>query len=143
MKLKELTNLTLYAGMSMWPTFKPGDALLLDDLNPSELAVGDVVVFLPSHSARHPGSLVCHRIIAIETTGGMLWFTTQGDYNRKPDIKWSEEQLVGRVVEVSPASGKSHKKIGGRFTGWRRRNRFSLRRILRSVARRMRKLQPK
>lgn len=86
---------------SMEPLISPGDMAIVADVDPEELAVGDVIEF------RRESYQVLHRIVAIdEEADGTRIFTTQGDANNAPDEETvSQEDVTGRLVTAVPALG--------------------------------------
>jgi signal peptidase len=91
---------------SMYPTFITGDIIIVQKVNPSDLRVGDVIVFNRPYS----DTPVVHRIIQIVNEGNSLEFKVKGDFNPIPDFylvkesdilgKWTgyKIQLVGIVI---------------------------------------------
>ena len=103
LKLVTGTNvpLAIVEGYSMWPTYDDGDILLVIGATPSDLKVGDVIIY------RKDGTLVVHRIVDKSFRDGKWFFQTQGDNNPGPDdCLVSEDQVVGRVA------GKLIPKVG-------------------------------
>ncbi|HSX36730.1 MAG TPA: signal peptidase I [Patescibacteria group bacterium] len=98
-KFHHLRVLAVQTG-SMAPTFKPGDAVLVQKAHPASLAAGQVVSYI---SPADPTLLVSHRIVAINQQTGML--TTRGDHAARPDISFSPSLVVGRVSAVVPKFG--------------------------------------
>ncbi|MDI9619949.1 MAG: signal peptidase I [Candidatus Nezhaarchaeota archaeon] len=89
------TPISVVDGRSMEPTFYDGDIVLVVGVKPSELKVGDVIVYRASNG------LIIHRIIGVAVEGGRLFFTTKGDNNPVPDpMPVPEDRVVGRVVGV-------------------------------------------
>lgn len=78
------------AGISMWPTLKRGDRVLVAP-RAENLAVGDVVV------VRIGKRVLVHRVVERSACGRV---TTRGDFNTVPDPSVRIEQVVGRVVRV-------------------------------------------
>lgn len=64
---------------SMSPTFETGALIFIKDIDASTLQEGDVICFLSS------GTAITHRIVAVNTDGESLTFTTQGDANNSVD----------------------------------------------------------
>lgn len=77
-----------------------GDLLLVQEVDASELKVGDVISFVAS------GSVTTHRIVKITEEDGELQFTTKGDANNTIDqLPVFEHQLVGRYLLRIPKLG--------------------------------------
>jgi len=94
--------LAIVEGYSMWPTYDDGDILLVVRAIPSDLKVGDVIIY-----RKYDGTLVVHRIVDKSFIDGKWFFKTQGDNNLYPDpYLVSEDQVVGRVA------GKLVPKVG-------------------------------
>ncbi len=145
--IRNADNLIFYSGTSMWPTFRPGDRLVLKECDAATLRSGEVVVYRGRESDKaecraaegnhaDAAKLVCHRVRGVTEREGKVFVRTQGDCSRKVDPEWPAERLVGRVVEVSPVKGRSRKLRPAPFLGWRLRHRLSVRRVLRALARR-------
>jgi signal peptidase len=100
------TSLAVLTG-SMEPDIKPGDLVVtrgVDASNQNNLAVGDVIVFLP-----YPDdpTVVTHRIISISTSTTGVSYVTKGDNNNAPD-PWgpvAASHVRGEVVYVVPKVG--------------------------------------
>ena len=72
-------------GGSMSGTFEKGSVAFEQPVPVADLAVGDVITYLPPADSG-VGTLVTHRITAIEPgESGARIFTTQGDANPEPD----------------------------------------------------------
>jgi len=86
--------LAIVEGYSMWPTYDNGDILLIVGVDPSDLKVGDVIIY-----KKYDGTLVVHRIVDKSYMDGKWVFRTKGDNNSYPDPYpvW-EDQVVGRVA---------------------------------------------
>jgi signal peptidase len=95
-----LKLLTVQTG-SMRPTFKPGDALLLQRVDSSALKSGVVVSY---RSSRNPNELVTHRVSQVHQGQGS--FQTKGDALTVPDPTVRDSLLIGRVTTVLPGMGK-------------------------------------
>jgi len=90
------------AGGSMAPTIGVGSAVIVDPVDPSLLAVGDVVS-LRSGSER---AIFTHRITRVVDREGTVWIETQGDANRTPDPSISPAtNVIGRVSLAIPFAG--------------------------------------
>lgn len=144
--IKADDRLVFYSGRSMWPTFRPGDRLFIEECDAGSLRAGEVVVCrgtngqanvsLEGDDAGDPTRFICHRVLGVSERDGRTWVRTQGDCSQKPDPEWRGDRLVGRVVEVSPVNGNRRKLAPRPFLGWRLRHRLSWRRIARALLRR-------
>jgi len=95
------------SGISMEPAYKTGDVVLIKDVSPGDLKIGDVVVF----SAL--GSQFMHRIIEKHTgPDGDLMLVTQGDNVAKPDFAIHATQVRGKLVGEVPLLGSLSRLIG-------------------------------
>jgi ribosomal protein S18 acetylase RimI-like enzyme len=84
------------AGRSMYPTLWPGDRLTAELVWPAQLRVGDVLLI------RHRGRVICHRLIAMRETGAEPRLVTKGDGQDGCGDMTHADQVLGRVVAVSP-----------------------------------------
>ena len=90
------------AGPSMEPTLPIGAAVVLDQVPPSSLAVGDVVS-LRSGAER---AIFTHRIVRLAEQDGVLYLETQGDANPAPDPSLTPAiDVIGRVAVSIPYAG--------------------------------------
>lgn len=86
-------------GDSMEPTFGENDAVLVVEVDPAELKLGDIIVF--EHPTRPADPPKAHRIIEVGTLNGGYKFRTQGDNRSEPDRHWvSEDKIHGLVIGV-------------------------------------------
>lgn len=83
-------------GYSMFPTFSPGNRILIKPVRKGETPPpGTVVVFKDNKV------LVMHRLIKIVHPGNAVkQFITRGDCLPGPDLPWTIEQLIGIAVAV-------------------------------------------
>lgn len=90
---------------SMSPKLQVGDAIVADvDLDPEDIAVGDVIVFRSAEAAE---LIITHRVLSRQTTStGDVVFTTGGDANDAPDgTAVARDQVVGRLDQRLPKVG--------------------------------------
>lgn len=81
----------------MWPTFRPGDMLLLTSVQPNCIRPGDVISFHRWIQENNSFLLVVHRVQEQAADG----FITRGDNNTACDPQpVSGRELVGRVAFV-------------------------------------------
>lgn len=87
---------------SMEPAFSPGDLLIEQSIEPSEVKIGQVVTF------REPGTdrSITHRVRQVEAKGSRLVFTTKGDADNSVE-RWSiaANGELGQPVRRIPAIG--------------------------------------
>lgn len=88
-------RLIAIATNSMAPTYKRGDAVLIEYTKPEELQKGDILVF------KHDSIIVTHRIVNIKRKNDTYYFTTKGDANKNTDGYIStSDQVMGKVNYV-------------------------------------------
>lgn len=92
-------------GNSMLPLLREGDIVIITRVKPSEISIGDVIVF-----KTFTGTLVIHRVIGITVEDGRYYYVTKGDNNRFPDFAYfvdgkgvTYERVVGKVVGFNNA----------------------------------------
>lgn len=91
---------------SMEPAIPADSLLLVQRTEPEALQPGDVISFF-SPDPGLDGALNTHRIQRVETDGERIQFITKGDANLLEDQRPVEaQQLVGKVIFVSPTLGK-------------------------------------
>lgn len=89
-------------GPSMDPTFALGDAIVLDQVDAADLAVGDVVSLRTGPTQ----AVYTHRIIRIAELHDEVWIETKGDANPAPDPTITPATaVIGRVTHVVPRAG--------------------------------------
>jgi signal peptidase len=89
---------------SMTPGLSVGGMVFTREVDPAEVAVGDVITF--QHPSE-PTARVTHRVIAIDTSTGSPEFTTKGDANEDPDIDPVPASAVqGRLWFSVPEIGR-------------------------------------
>ena len=86
---------------SMVPTLSVGELVVVQEVAPEAISVGDVItVKLAS------GATVTHRVVAIVETDGPPMFQTRGDANGGPDpVNVTSDQVVGRLAWHLPFVG--------------------------------------
>ena len=95
--------LAVVEGTSMLPNYHDKDLVVLQGVSPSEIKVGDVIVYQQPYNY---DNLIIHRVIEINTGGSQIFFRAKGDNNLAPD-PWliPEDQVVGKVIFHVPAVG--------------------------------------
>lgn len=71
-------------GTSMQPTLSENDLIMWVEVNPSELRVGDIILF--KHPTVPSIDNVAHRIVEVDVQDGEYEFRTAGDNNSGPDL---------------------------------------------------------
>ena len=97
---------------SMEPAYMTGDLVYVKLIDPDELEIGDVITF---RRADKQEILITHRIIDIQETGDIRFFTTLGDNNHGLINDWetdfSEDLIIGKVTGKSVWLGKAYNGI--------------------------------
>lgn len=81
---------------SMTPKYQVGDVILVKEVNPDSIQIGDDVTYQGKVGSMK-GMLVTHRVIDIEEVDGKRIFHTKGIANNSEDPVVSEEQINGVV----------------------------------------------
>ena len=82
---------------SMVPKYEVGDILVAKSVDPSQIKVGDDVVYLGNKDT-FVGKVVTHQVIAINEENGKYTFHTKGIANDIEDPEVSEDQIYGVIV---------------------------------------------
>ncbi len=89
---------------SMYPDIKSGDLIICHTEDPEEIEVGDVISFFDP--ASHGGSIVTHKVVAINEEDGKVTWTTRGIANNTDDtVPVSPSDLVGVYRSRIPGLG--------------------------------------
>jgi signal peptidase len=88
---------------SMAPQISKGDAVMIKDIEPNNVKVGQVIVF---RDPEQKDEMIIHRVVAVEPSGQAILFTTKGD-NNPVDDDWrvSTGEIVGAVGLHVPRFG--------------------------------------
>jgi len=81
-------------GSSMLPSLFPGDVLTFRQCSPSEIVVGDIVLFL------REGRCFIHRVAERKAVGGDSRILTRGDALPACDAPVGETEVLGRLMAV-------------------------------------------
>ena len=87
-------------GTSMHPEYEPGDLILIEEVSPSDIKVGDVIVYTVPPMVRKVYNypvVVAHRVIKVDTTKGITSFRTEGDNTGEDPFTVRPEDLRGQV----------------------------------------------
>ena len=93
-------------GTSMEPEFKAGNLILIEEVSPSEVKVGDVIVFEVPAAVREYYNyppLVAHRIIKVNEQ--MVSFRTKGDNTGEDPFTVRAQDIKGTVGQQIPYLG--------------------------------------
>lgn len=93
---KTRTGVFQYRGASMYGTFRPGDMLVVREVDFDAVCPGDVIAFRAPDSDTN-NNLIVHRVLE-RTYKGLI---TQGDACHEPDDTCVQaDDLLGRVIQV-------------------------------------------
>lgn len=82
---------------SMEPVMSPGDAIIIEDVEPTNIQEGDIITF----GGGVDSSPTTHRVIEVTQQDGTLAFRTEGDANEDPDSSLvTPDEIQGRVMSV-------------------------------------------
>ena len=82
---------------SMIPTYQVGDVLISKTIDPSDVKVGDNIVYIGMKSD-FAGKIVTHQVIQIEESEGNKIFHTKGIANEVEDPTIAGNQILGKVI---------------------------------------------
>ncbi|MCE7735477.1 MAG: signal peptidase I, partial [Candidatus Heimdallarchaeota archaeon] len=94
---------------SMWPTYFQGDLFVLEDANPDDIVLGDVIVYENSS-----GDKIIHRVIDVVIINNQYFFRVKGDNpisNSTPDPSTNlttliaSDSVLGKIVYRIPYLG--------------------------------------
>lgn len=89
----------VYSG-SMMPDIDTGDIVLIGDVTPESIVIGDIIQF------RSENISIIHRVIEIYKSDGSFLFITKGDANDNPDSDpIVPDQIMGKVQFTIPKLG--------------------------------------
>jgi signal peptidase I len=82
-------------GGSMRPLIRNGEVVLVKQVNPQDVKLGDALLFV-----NESGKAVLHRVIKIKKSTQKLSFMMQGDHSSRPDGWMSEKLILGKLMMV-------------------------------------------
>ena len=85
---------------SMTPVFKPGDAVVVNEVATKSIKPGDIISYV---SPQDPSLIITHRLLSIDSKTG--WLTTAGDANNVKDSAFPPRFVIGKVIAVAPKFG--------------------------------------
>ncbi|MBQ6992491.1 MAG: signal peptidase I [Clostridia bacterium] len=80
------------ASDSMFPSYQRGDAVIFEDVEVSNIKVGDILVFSNNNQ------VVTHRVAKIKESENKLYFYTKGDANNSLDVEPVKQENVLGIV---------------------------------------------
>ena len=81
-------------GASMYPTIRDGDIVIVSAVSARNIVRGDVLL------CRHDKRVLAHRVVAVTTCDGALFFELRGDAKGSSDAPVGASAVVGRVISV-------------------------------------------
>ena len=100
---------------SMNPKYKINDVIIVRDVNPDKLKVGDDIAYKGERGGLE-GILVSHRIIKIEKTkDGTRRFYTKGINNSIQDPSFDEDRIIGMVRGKLPIINELNHIVKNQF----------------------------
>ena len=89
---------SIIMGESMIPTLRSGDLLIIKDVDPAEIEIGDII------TVRYDDSSITHRLVE-KIEGDPNYYRLKGDGKEEPDPGvFEESKIMGKVVLVLPLS---------------------------------------
>lgn len=86
---------------SMEPEISPGDVVIVDEVQPESVAVGDTITYRTG-----PRSTTTHEVVTVIEDGEIIGYKTKGIANEDPDQGYVDtDQLVGKTILVVPYVG--------------------------------------
>ena len=96
---------------SMHPTYQQGDMFIITKVNPSEIDIGDVIVYSPGNNGN---LLIIHRVVDKLEVNGFFYFRVKGDNpitNSVPDALNSDGGYITQNDAETKILGKTIAKI--------------------------------
>ena len=95
-------------GTSMEPTLKAGNIVVIEEVSPSDVKVGDIIVFeVPSGVREYYNypPIVAHRVLEVNDNSGFITFRTKGDNTGEEPFAVRAHDVRGRVGDQIPYVG--------------------------------------
>jgi len=95
-------------GTSMEPELQPGNLILIEEAAPSDIEVGDIIVFTVSPLVREAYNyppVIAHRVIKVYTRDHGTFFRTKGDTTGEDPFTVQPQNLKGKVGQQIPYLG--------------------------------------
>lgn len=92
-------SLSVLSG-SMRPVFEPGDMIVIREVKPENIHIGDILTF------KVGSTIVTHRVVQVTNENGAITFKTKGDANNTEDGSLTQDdKLIGRYAFRIPYGG--------------------------------------
>jgi hypothetical protein len=101
-------------GLSMTPTIRDGEWVIVRRMRAEEVGLGDVVIYQAGNI------FVAHRVIRKRARDGDIYFTVKGDAHLAAEGEITQEEIVAKVVALQ----KTDKRIDMDRPRWRLANRL-------------------
>ena len=87
--------------------FKAGSIVFVQDAQPEQLKVGDIITYRPSvNTSNKNTNFLTHRLVDIQTNvEGGPFYVTKGDGNKDTDMPIVPKAIVGKVIFSIPGIG--------------------------------------
>ncbi|MFC1804881.1 S24/S26 family peptidase [Candidatus Omnitrophota bacterium] len=82
------------SGLSMWPSCRPGDKLLIAKVSPQELKIGDIIAY------KSQGALICHRLVMKTGRNGNIRMRARGDCSFSLGEIVDAKQFFGKATAI-------------------------------------------
>ncbi|MFB0559414.1 MAG: signal peptidase I [Dehalococcoidales bacterium] len=95
-------------GTSMEPELQAGNLILIEEVPPSDVEVGDIIVFtIPAAVREHYNypTIIAHRVIEVRTSERGVTFRTKGDNTGEDPFSVRPQDLRGTVSRQIPYLG--------------------------------------
>jgi signal peptidase I len=103
-RIAQATSEIKFSGFSMYPSLRPGDTLLVRDIPPRDISMGDIVC------VKKDDKYIAHRVVIIEREKEKTKITTKGDNIATFDPPlYQAGSPIKRVVMIK--RGKTRLKI--------------------------------
>jgi signal peptidase len=102
-----IANYRLYIVLSgsMQPVFDAGSLVVVRDIDPDRVRVGDIIAF-KNPDPGNPNMIITHRVVAVLKNQGSVRYVTKGDANNTDDpASVPTSNLVGKVDTWVPYAG--------------------------------------
>ena len=97
-----VTPTVIYSG-SMQPLYEVGDIVIIDESEPDNLQVGDIIQFYDPMDNK---TKIIHRIVNTTEENNISYYLTKGDANSQPDATpITEKRIIGKPIFTIPKLG--------------------------------------